>query len=172
MWRTDADGPNGVRTTIFNGNDAQFKHGSETENFLAFSLAEGGNWWFPWLSILGEWSEANIQVDYLGVQGTEHKLRLHRLPRDTAFRDLNSPCDVYLDSTSLLPTRFNYRLHPADNLQRDILAEVKYSDYRNFAGVHVPFQLSYSIRGVLIFESRIINLAVNQGTTEAEFSVK
>lgn len=172
MWRTDANGAAGVVATIFNGQNVHSRRDSGTEHFLALSQAEAGNWWFPWLSILGEWSEPDVQVEYLGIEGTEHKIRLRRSAPQTEFGDIHEPCDVFLDSTTMLPTRLTYQRHPADNLLRDIPAEVRYSDYRTVGGIQAPFQLSYSMRGALIFESRIVNLAANQGTAETDFSLE
>jgi hypothetical protein len=174
-WRTEAATPDGMSVTVVNGLDARSQVGSEEARaFPTASVAEAGNWMIPALSIIGEWGDPEIQLEYLGLQenGTVHHVRMHRLPQEGGWAAVYSPCDIFLDAVTGLPVRIAYSLHPPANLRVDIPVEVKYQDYKNISGILIPYHVTYSIRGRLVSEFHTTRFAINQGVSAFDFKVR
>jgi hypothetical protein len=172
MWRTDANGPDGTVISTFRDAQAQTRSSEDDQEFPAVSIAEAGNWWVPILSILGEWSDGGIRLEYAGLEGTTYHVRMSRISSDAALQEISSPCDIYLDSSTLLPAKLAFSLHPPANLLARIPVEVQYGDYQTASGIVTPFSISYYVRGRLLFTARITQFSINQGATDSDFALQ
>jgi hypothetical protein len=173
-WRTDSSRAGRQFTTIVNGRDARSIDTAEElpSDFPAVAIAEAGTWWLPIFSIVGEWKSPAMAIDYLGLEGNNHRIRLRRTFSDSAMNELSSECEVYLDAQTMLPQKLTYFLHPPDNLLKRIAVEVQYRAFRPTSGFSVPHEIDFLVRGKLAFQVTANSFAVNQGATEADFAIR
>jgi len=172
LWRTEADTPNGPSAFIVNGSQGLSQSGKDQQSFLTVSVAEAGNWFLPAFSIVGEYADQGLKISYVGLEGTAHHIQILRTSTDPIMQEILSPCDVYIDSLTLLPTKLVFSLHPPMDLKVRIPAEVDYSDYRLTSGVLLPFDVKFSIQGNLVSEYKLNSFATNVGLSASDFSVK
>jgi len=135
-------------------------------------VAEAGNWLIPVLSVIADSGSADLAVTYVGLEGSTHHLQLLRTSQDPMLADVISPCDIYVDAKTFIPTKLIYNLHPPANLQARIPAEVTYSDWRTVGGLAIPFDIKYSVRGHVLTEYQIQSFAINVGISEDAFSIR
>ena len=173
-WRIESQDPQGPSVFIVNDGRGQLAAGAETESFSGLSVAEAGNWLIPLFSILSDWRDPNLRIEYQGAEqgGSIHHIRVQRVTENKGWEEVFRPSDLYLDAQTLLPVKLTYSLHPPANLLVDIPVEVEYSQYRNISGILVPFHVTYSIRGRLMLEYNFTSFAVNQGASEADFALR
>ncbi len=172
MWRMEADTPNGLSTFVVNGSNAASNLGTDQQSFLAFSVAEVGNWFVPAFSIIGEYADPTLSVSYVGLEGTMHHIQILRTSADPILQQILSPCDVFIDSATLLPVKLKYSLHPPADLGVRIPAQVDYSDYRLTSGVLLPYDVKFSIHQRLVTEYTVTNVSFNVGLSASDFAVK
>lgn len=131
----------------------------------------------PLLSILSDFADSKIKVEYVGLEkaasGSVHHIRIQKAldPAD-GLGDFDAPVEAYLDAATLLPSKIVHALRPPENLRSRVPMEIQLSDYRSFGGLVVPFKISYFIHNSLVSESTLLSFAVNQGAKPADFEVK
>jgi hypothetical protein len=80
-----------------------------------------------------------------------------------------SQIEIYLDSSTLLPTAVAFATHPDNNELLDIPIEISYSDYRLINGVQVPFHVQRFLNNGLVLDLQFQNVTFNSGLTPSQF---
>jgi len=112
------------------------------------NLLTDSGWFFPALTV-ARMASAGYAVTYvghetIGAQAVEH-LNVTRQFQATGAPSNWTPdalqrlaaMDIYLDSTSLLPSSISFKVHPDKNDLIDIPVTVRLSDYRSISGVQI-----------------------------------
>ena len=112
------------------------------------NLLTDSGWFFPALTV-ARMASAGYAVTYvghetIGAQAVEH-LYVTRQFQATGAPSNWTPdalqrlaaMDIYLDSTSLLPSSISFKVHPDKNDLIDIPVTVRLSDYRSISGVQI-----------------------------------
>ena len=131
-----------------------------------------GPWFFPNVSLLSGQQQARNLLSYAGQEArdgsaVEH-IQIRRAfasPTKAALDLVNrvSTVDLYLDSVTKLPVSLAYFIHPGGDARRDIPIEVRFSDYRDVAGIKAPFHIEKLMNGSTILEISITSAAFNTG---------
>ena len=80
--------------------------------------------------------------------------------------------DVYLDSSTSLPSVVDFRVHPDNNAGIDIPVEIRFSDYRIVNGAQVPFHIQKYVNGSLYFDFQSSSVVINSGVSPSAFSAQ
>jgi hypothetical protein len=139
-------------------------------------VAGAGITHIPLLSILSDWNDPTMSLEHIGLEKLGdtpvHHVRITPPKEDGAPKELESPCDIFLDQQSFLPLRLIYLTRPPANLRVSAPVEVIYSDYRAVAGIAVPHQVRYTVRGQFLREYRVTSFAVNRGAQASDFELR
>jgi hypothetical protein len=177
MLREDLALPEGPSTVIQRGSVAASSAVQSEPQSQGKQLVDAGITHIPVFSILKDYANSAIQLEYVGLEsfGTTqvHHIRLRRTADPTLpGSELSAPVEFYIDSQSLLVLRLVYSVHPPSNLAISEPAELRYADYRPVSGILVPFQVSTFVRGNLLSAYRVLSFAVNQNLSDADFQFK
>ncbi len=178
MLRVESESLEGKSVFVMNGQGAAMKVGfEEPQRIPRMSVAGVGITHVPVLSILADWADPGIKLEYLGAEkeeaGAYHHVRMQRRLADGhSLGEYESPCDIYLDPLTFLVAKLVYSVRPPANLLLSEPIEVHYGEYRNVSGILVPFHVTYTLKGQLLSEYRITSFAVNQRPSETDFEVK
>lgn len=172
-WRMEGSGAGGNSATVINGDRGSSNANGEAQEFPVIAVAEAGNWRIPWLSIIGDWNEPDIEATYVGLEenGTVHRVRLQRKPAN-GFAEVYGPCDVLIDAQTGLPLKLTFSMHPPENLLVDVPVEVDYSEYRQIHGLLIPVRIRFHIGRTLASETVVNQFSLNVGASPAEFEVR
>jgi len=77
----------------------------------------------------------------------------------------SAQAQIVFDPNTYLPLVYRYRLHPDDNAERDIPAEVRFSNYQATGGVQVPRHIQRFVNGTLELDITITNVVLNSTST-------
>ena len=137
-------------------------------------------WFFPSLSSLAALASPNLALAYLG-QETRQGISVQHLRfwRQASAGSTNtvqlirrlSTIDMYLDSASLLPVAISFNLHPDNDGETNIAAEVDFSDYRVVGGIRVPFHVQELRNGGVVLDISISSVIINPGLSDTDFSI-
>jgi hypothetical protein len=177
MLREDLALPDGPSTVIQRGSVAAASDVQSEPQSKGKQLADAGITHIPTLSILKDFANSAIQLEYVGLESLDtakvHHIRLRRTADPTLpGSELSSPVELYIDSQTLLVLRLVYSVHPPSNLAISEPVELRYADYRPVSGILVPFQVSTFVRGNLLSAYRVLSFAVNQNLSDADFQFK
>src|SRR5262249_19798071 len=138
-------------------------------------------WFFPALSLLSQATQPNIVFSYVGTE-TVNNLSAYHLRSTRRFPVSNTPnqdffqrisaTDFYIDSASLLPLGIAYVLHPDNDSNVNIRAEIRFADYRSTSGIQVPFHIQQLINDGLALDLTVSSVAINAGIPSTLFNVQ
>jgi hypothetical protein len=80
-----------------------------------------------------------------------------------------SQIDLYLDSSTLLPSSMSFNIHPDNNMLLDIPIDIHFSDYRAVNGAQIPFHVQKFLNNGLILDLQFTNATLNTGLTAVDF---
>ncbi len=125
--------------------------------FPAFSsLSNGGN---ATMFYVGRESRNDVTVEHVKVV-----TRPEYWPKELSPRiERSSTTDYYLDSETLLPVAVAFVLHPDNDLNIDLPAEVEFSEYRKVSGVMIPMHIRKFLQGNLILDVNVTGVSINTG---------
>ena len=151
-------------------------HRAAPHNLLAETA-----WFSPALSIARRLSGSSFVANYIGPETRNGQAVVHVsvsqpvlpniLPVDPALAHLTQ-VDFFLDSTTLLPARLTFNIHPDDNELFDISVEIHFSDYRAVNGAQVPFHVQRFVNGSLFLDLQFQSVNLNTGLAASTFGVK
>ncbi len=173
-WRIEGGNAGNGPATVVNGDWGVSQSDGEVRRFPTVAVAEAGNWRIPWLTIIADVNDPEVEVTYVEVEqgGGVHHVRLHRKTRDAGLAEVLQPCDVLLDAQTGLPLKLTFSAHPPENLLVSIPIEIEYSDYRAFSGLLIPTRIRHSILGQLMSEILVTQFSINTGLSPADFQVR
>lgn len=87
-----------------------------------------------------------------------------------------SQIEIYVDSSTFLPSALCFNAHPDNNAGLDIPVEIRYSDYRpvNSAaatGVMIPFHIQKFLNNSLVLDLQFQTANINSGLSATDFVV-
>lgn len=140
------------------------------------SLGNAGISHIPALSILAGWMNASMRAEYLGLEtlgsASVHHIRITpALPPETP-KELESPCEIYVDAQSFLVAKLVYLVRRPENLRKTMPIEVTYSDYRNVAGIAIPFRVQYGQQGSVLSDYAVTSVSFNRGVAASQFELR
>jgi hypothetical protein len=178
MLREDLNLPEGPAVLVQRGGIAQSSQSALPAKLAgAKSLADAGITHIPVFSILKDWADPSLRVEYVGLEKLDaaqaYHVRVHRTPDPKiAGSEFSSQVEFFIDAESFLVSRLIYSMHPATNLAISEPVEVRYQDFRLFSGILVPFQVSSFVRGHLLSSYTVTSFAANQNLSDADFQFK
>jgi hypothetical protein len=144
--------------------------------YAAHNCWTDASWFFPPLSSLANVADSSLVFSYIGTEtwnglSTTH-LRIQKVQDGFAEAQRLSTMDFYLDPTSLLVLGIAYKTHPDNNMNADILSEVRFADYRLVNGIEVPFYIQRLQNGAVLTDVRLINASLNIGLSDDAFQIR
>jgi hypothetical protein len=164
-------------SVVVNGGTAIFAPAGGTPVPMSkYSLGNGGITHLPVFSVIGNYTDATIQVVYVGEEplgsSTVHHIQMQQpLPAQFGFGPFDEPCDIYVDSKSLLVSKIVFAQHSPFDFRSVLHIGIQYNDYRAVSGILVPYSLTYSTNGVVTDQETVTAFAVNQGTQPSDFQI-
>jgi len=74
---------------------------------------------------------------------------------------IRTALDLELSSTTLLPSKATYFMHPDNHLNFNILVQIVYQNYREISGVNIPFRIQKFVNGTLVLDITLNSATVN-----------
>jgi len=133
--------------------------------------------WFPLFTLASSSNTQDFAVSFLGTETRNGASVFHLavvrqfplLDADVALVAQHlSEVDIFLDSTTLLPSSITYNIHPDNDARFDIPVELQFSDYRTVGGSQIPFHVQKFINNTVILDLQFQNAAMNTGITAAQ----
>jgi hypothetical protein len=124
----------------------------------------------------------DVELTYVGIVQLDgesfHRVKAGNVHRLGAAADAemlervrrNSEVDLFIHATSNLLVKISYPLVSLSDWRRSVPVEVTYEDYRDSAGVLVPFHQSKSMAGQSYAELSIRSVRFNVGLNDSDFS--
>ena len=138
------------------------------------------NWFFPALSLSALASDPTQIAVYAGQQVYEDRQVYHL----TLFRYLGpqsadagglvqrvSTLDLYLDAVSLRPVALDFNVHPDNDANTSIPAEIVFGGYQQMQGVWVATRIQKYLQGSLLLDLTVTSVAVNSGVPASAFTL-
>jgi len=142
------------------------------------NLLTGPAWFFPAFTIVQGLSASGYVAAYVGPETHNGQAVQHvslsqpsLLPATRGGTHLTQ-VDLFLDSTTLLPSAIALNIHPDDNFLLDIPVEVRFTDYRTVNAAHVPFHVQQYINNSLSLDFQFQSVRFNSGLATSTFSVE
>jgi hypothetical protein len=133
-------------------------------------------WFFPALSSLANSADPRLVFSYVGEVTwnglSARQLRVYQAEQASKEAQRLSPTDFYLDPTSLLVLGIAYMTHPDNNMDVDLLSEVRFADYQSVNGVEVPFYIQHLQNGAVLMDITVTNASFNTGLSEDTFATR
>lgn len=138
------------------------------------------DWFFPALSLSALASDPTQIAVYAGQQVYEGRQVYHL----TLFRYLGpqsagasnliqrvSTLDLYLDAVSLRPVALDFNVHPDNDANTSIPAEILFGGYQQMQGVWVPTRIQKYLQGSLLLDLTVTSVGVNSGVPASAFTL-
>lgn len=135
-------------------------------------------WFFPLFAVSRGLAQSGYVATYVG-QETRGDVSVQHLSISQIFSVLPvsqsthlqplSQIEIYLDSTTFLPTAITFNIHPDNNELLDIPIEISYSDYRVTNSVQVPFHVQRLLNNGLVLDLQFQNVTFNSGLVASQF---
>lgn len=182
--RIDLNLNNKMRTEIRMSSNGIPEGKWKSQDSGVVSIAQHNTWadaaWFaPILSSLSQTSNPAYTFLYIGQAQknglpAEHLRVLHNIPGDNEAGALTrlSSVDFYLDAASLLPLALDFRVHPDNDVNTDILAEVLFAKYQTAGGVTLPFHIQRLLNGTVVLDVVVTDAKVNTGLSDTQFNLQ
>jgi hypothetical protein len=138
------------------------------------------DWFFPALSLSALASDPTQVITLAGQQVYEgqqvyHLILLHNLPGQSpdivALVQRVSALDLYLDASTLRPVALDLNIHPDNDANTSIPAEIRFGAYQQFQGVWAPTRIQKYLQNTLLLDLTVANVAVNSGISASAFTL-
>jgi hypothetical protein len=184
--RIDLNLSDGTRSEIIsapNGNPQGFWTAPDgaIHNMANHNCVTDAAWFFPGLTVLSQVSNPRILATYVGEEtrgdrGVQHLRFVEQFPSlaehvNGLLSSLTAE-DVYLDSSSLLPTAIRFNTHPDNDATTNIPVEIDFSDYQSVSGAAMPFKIQKFLNGALFLDITIQSATLNSGLSDSAFAVQ
>jgi len=182
--RADLSLPSGKRTEIVDTSvtppAGTWSAPDGVSHAVAFhNVLPGSAWFFPAFTISLGLSASGYVTTYVGPethngQAVQH-ISLHQSapfpnpPRGATFEHLTQ-IDLFLDSTTLLPSAICFNTHPDNNELLDIPIEIRFSDYRPVSAAQVPFHIQRYLNNGLILDFQADSVTFNTSLSSTTFT--
>jgi len=186
--RMDLSLPSGSRSEVvtftkqcpagyWSGPDGVF-HAVANHNLLSDS-----SWFFPAFTVTRLTVTSKYVVSYVGQETENGRAFTHltayqpnpsnsELPAWLPTFSHLTQMDLFLDSTTLLPARLEFNMHPDNNMGQDIPVEILFSDYRTVNGAQIPFHVQKSLNNSLFLDFQLESAVLNSGLSTTSFNAQ
>lgn len=138
-------------------------------------------WFFPGLVLTNLSSNTQMALVNLG-SGTwngssANVIQTYQSPSpqnnsgDTSMIQGLSTETLYLDPLSSLPLAIDFNLHPDNDANTNLSAEIQLSNYQTVNGMSVPFQVQKLINGSVFLDVVVTSVTVNSGLSQSLFII-
>lgn len=80
--------------------------------------------------------------------------------------------DIYLNSSSLLPTAIAFNDHPDVDAGLNIPIEIKFLNYQRFSGVTIPYHVQRYLNNELVLDLTVQTIQINSNLPSTDFQVQ
>jgi hypothetical protein len=153
-------------------------NGNGTQQPIApHNLLAGVDWAFPPLLILNITGNPSMVVSYIGLEGNLiHLSASKQLAGAPSVVNASvghlTQIDVWLNSSTLLPAKLSYNMHPDNNAAVDIPVTVQFTNYQTLSQILVPSQIQEYINNTLALTVQIQSANVNSGLSPTIFATQ
>lgn len=180
--RVDLGLPSGVRSESRQpGNNAPFGSWIMGNGVLhaaaQHNLMSGYYWAFPALIVNDMLTNPSALVSFVGIEGTLAHFSVYE-QQPTASTAYNgvlqslTKYDLWLDSSTLLPAKLAFNIHPDSTEGLDIPVQVQFSNYETISGTVTPTTVQKSVNNTLVLDAQIQSVSINTGLTADTFSLQ
>jgi hypothetical protein len=132
-------------------------------------------WFFPEFSSLVNIADSSLVFSYVGEEtwnGLSAKhLRVYQVLDGFNAAQRLSTMDFYVDPTSFFVLGVAYKTHPDNNMNVDLLSEVRFSDYQLVSGIEVPFHIQRLQGGAVQMDVTVSSASFNTGLSDDIFQI-
>ena len=138
------------------------------------------DWFFPALSLGALASDPTLVITLVGQEVRDGEQVYHlsffhylpaQIPSVLATVQRVSAMDLYLDATSLLPVALDFNMHPDQDADTNMPAEIRFGAYQSFNGVQAPTRIQKYVCNSLLLDLTVTNAAVNSGVSSSVFTL-
>ena len=121
-----------------------------------------------------------VSVSYLGPDTSKGATLLHLqvtllLPGQSASASALiltlSTMDIYFDPQSFLPLFLDFNIHPDNDANVNLPAEIRFGAYQSSNGVSAPTRIQKYLQNSLLLDLTVTNVAVNSGVPASDFTL-
>ena len=147
------------------------------------NLMTDSSWFFPAFALGRLLSQGDYALSFVGTETREarnvahvsaiRQLRVAAAPAGWTSARIQrlSETQIYVDSTSLLPSAVSFNTHPDNNETIDIPVEFRFSSYQNVGGLLIPFHIQKYLNNSLALDIQIDVASPNSGLTATSFTI-
>ena len=182
--RLDFSYPSGtwseVRTAAADGPSGAWIGRDGAAHAIAFHNLVNDGGLVPAVTIGRLLSSANTLVTFMGQETRDGQSVLHlkaaerfqaKRANTAQLLEHLSEMDIFLDSSTLLPTAIDFNTHPDNDAGVDVQVEIRFSDYRAVSGAQIPFRVQKYLNNGLILDLKFESAVVNSGIAANTFQV-
>lgn len=147
------------------------------------NLMTDSSWFFPAFTVARMNVTSKYVVSYAGQQTwngrtltqlTAYQVNLSnsQLPAWLSTFARLSRMDLFLDSSTLLPARLDFDVHPDNDLGMDIPVEIVFSDYRVVNGAQIPFHIERFLNNSPFLDLQFTEASLNSGISASAFNIQ
>ncbi len=154
------------------------QNGAAAKALAGHNCVTDAAWFFPALSSLTQSGNPSFVFKYIGEEehasvNTQHIRVSQIFPQDkSGVLERLSAMDFYLDAASSLPVALTFQTHPDNDLNVNIITEVRFSDYRTVNGILIPFSFQKMLNGGVILEATVTSAEVNASLPDSHFTLQ
>lgn len=170
--------PNSGVVVIVNAAQTQMSIASSsgTNVMSSLSLGNAGITHLPVFSVLAQWSNPQVILQYVGLEqiGSEnvHHIRMQQpFSQNIGLGNYDQPLDLYIDTQSFFLVKMLYVQRAPSDLTIAVQVEADYSNYQQMSGIMVPMGVTYVTNGSGTIFQAVSSFAINQGTQPNDFVV-
>jgi hypothetical protein len=83
-----------------------------------------------------------------------------------------SQTEIFLDASTLLPAALSFNIHPDNDMNTNIAAEIRFSDYRAVNGILLPFHVQRLLNNSLTLDLQFQSAVLNSGLAATDFQLQ
>jgi hypothetical protein len=137
-------------------------------------------WFFPLFAVSRGLASSGYVATYVGHEVRDN-VNVEHIILGQDFSALKSAqsslqglsqIDIYLDSSTFLPSTMTFSIHPDDDELLDIPTEIWFTDYRLVNGVRAPFHVQKFLNNSLSLDLQFQNVTINSGLSANDLSIQ
>ena len=138
------------------------------------------SWFFPALTLEAISTNPQVSVSYLGPDTSKGATLLHvRVSLLLSGQSASaaslilslSTMDIYFDPQSFLPLVLDFNIHPDNDANVNLAAEIRFGAYQSSNGVSAPTRIQKCLQNSLLLDLTVTNVAVNSGVPASDFTL-
>ena len=176
QFRVDASLDAGVRSWAANNGTGWVREINGTVTPISYDNAINlGSLTFPFTYLASTFSDNSMSISYVGLESKAgvlvHHIRTHRVYGNDPNGILAhlTTRDFYIDQNTSQLIRVQFAVHPENFSTQDFIREVQFSDYRMVNGILVPFSITQTGNGQLLWSMQLSQISFNTSMQDSDF---